>query len=223
MGVKKEDEWKILRKVYNDDTKYKIQESEKPDFIINDIASNENFGVEITKLYYNESSAKLKEIPNCVSMMLKNGIPRKDQGILSVHKIYISLNDEWVYLGDTIGQSFKKYDDYIEALERTIKTKTLKSECYQSLDYLELFIEDKENYLYFKTVKELEYLEKSEKLQRAIRNSPFKRIYLFTIINKMYTLHVVGDLISGPLSVNEDDLKKHRKYMEELYAKKSEK
>lgn len=218
---KKAHEQEILEKIYNktNENMYKLidNKSEKPDFILKDLSSNKVFGVEITKLYYNESSARLKEIPNYVSKLLHNGIPRRDQGILNPHQIYISINDEWVYLGNTIGQSFKKYEDYVDALVRVINDKTEKAKGYKQLDYLELFIDDKENYLYFKKVEDLEYLEKSEKLKEAVNKSPFKRIYLFTIIDKQEFLRIVGDLHSGPLFESEEKLKQHKEYMEEIY------
>lgn len=221
---KKELERKILEKVYNKTNEkiYKIidNNSEKPDFVLKDLKSNELFGVEITKLYYNESSARLKEIPNYTHKLLQNGIPRKDKGILNPHQIYISINNEWVYFGETIGQSFKKYDDYIDALIRIIKDKTEKAKAYKKLDYIELFIEDKENYLFFKDIADTEYLEKSRKLQEAINKSPFKRIYIFTIINKQECLKLVGDLSSGPLYESEERLIEQRKKLEEIYKNK---
>lgn len=224
---KKANEQEILEKVYNktNENMYELidNNSEKPDFILKDLKSNEVFGVEVTKMYYNESSARLKEIPNYVSKLLNNGIPRKDQGILSPHQLYISINDEWVYLGDTIGQSFKRYDDYVDALVRVINDKTEKAKKYKKLDYMELFIDDKENYLYFKKVEDLEYLEKSEKLKDAVTKSPFKRIYLFTMIDKQEFLRIVGDLHSGPFFESEEKLKQHKEYMEEIYKNKKDK
>lgn len=222
---KKTQELKILEKVYNstNNNLYKIidDKSEKPDFILKDLKNNEEFGVEITKMYYNQSSARLKEISNYVSKLLNNGIPRKDQGILSPHQIYISVNDEWIYFGDTIGQSFKKYNDYVDALIRVINEKKEKAKNYKKLDYLELFIVDKENYLFFKKIGDLEYLEKSEKLKDAINKSPFRRIYLFTIIDKQEFLMIVGDLHSGPLCVSQEKIKQQKEYMEKIYENKN--
>lgn len=217
---KKEEEFKTLKKIYNDNIRYNIIESEKPDFIVKDLKYEEEFGVEITELYYNQSSARLQKIPNYTYELLKNGIPRNDQGILNVQQIYISINNKWEYLGDTIGQKFKKYDDYIEAIVNTIITKTKKAKDYKKLKYLELFIEDKERYLQFKKISDLKYLENSEKLNKAISSSLFKRIYLFTIIDKMEILLIIGDIHSGALYTNENDIKKHQAFMKKIFDEK---
>ena len=176
MKDKKQMEKIILRKVYNEKNKkkYKLvdEKSERPDFIIEDLNNKEIFGVEITNMYYDEFSARLKEIPNYVGEMLKNGIPRKAEGILTNHQIYANIDGKWIYIGDTIGETFKNYDDYINALVDTINIKSVKAKKYNSdLNYIELFINDKENYLAFKNVKHLAYLEKSEKLKQAIKKS----------------------------------------------------
>ena len=217
---KKKKEKEILNKVYNVDNedRYRlIEEKEAPDFVLEDLKTNETFGVEITKLYYNQSTARLKEIPNYEAKLLKNGIPRKDKGTLGVHKIYISIDDEWVYLTDSIGHNLGKYDDYIDALVNVINTKTEKAKKYKKLDYLELFIDDRENFFFFKKIEDFKKFDKSEKIWNAIDKSPFRRIYLFTIINKQEMLRIAGDLHSGPLYEGEEVLKKHKEYMDNLY------
>ena len=91
MDEKKEKEKTILKKIYNDKNKKQYalidDTSERPDFIMKDLNNNELFGVEITNMYYDQFSARLKEIPNCVEDMLKNGIPRKAQGILNEREL----------------------------------------------------------------------------------------------------------------------------------------
>ena len=221
MDIKKIKEEQILKKVYNEKNKnlYKLidNNSEKPDFILKDIKNGDKFGVEITNMYYNEFSARLHEIPNCVNIMLENGIPRRAEGILKKHQLYVEFENSWRYIGDTIGQSFKKYDDYINALINVINKKTMKAKKYKTLDYLELFIYDKEQYLAFKKIEHLAYLENSEKLKRAINDSPFRRIYFFTVVDKKEMLLLVGDLNSGPLGISDMELKIHREYMEKIF------
>lgn len=222
MNEKKIEEKQILEKIYNNKNEnlYKVIDSvsEKPDFILKDLISDELFGVEITNMFYNEFSARL-QIPENVNMMLKNGIPRKAEGVLARHKIYINIENSWHYIGDTIGQSFKDYDDYINAIINTINVKTVKAKKYKKLDYIELFIYDNENYLRFKKIEDLKYLEGSEKLKNAISNSPFKRIYFFTIVNNYSMLLLNGDISSGPLAISDEKLEIHKNYMKNLFNK----
>lgn len=220
---KKDKEKVILRRIYNkkNDNLYELLEDkgEKPDFILKDIKTNEKFGVEVTKLYYNQSTARLKEIPNYETKLLKNGIPRKDKDTLGRHQIYVSINNNWVYLLDRIGHKFGKYDDYIDKLVSIINNKTKKAKNYQSLTYLELFIDDREDFFNFKNISELKKLDESEEIWNAIEKSPFRRIYLFTIIGQQKMLKIFGDVHSGPLYVGEEVLKKHKEFMDKLYNK----
>lgn len=218
MDEKKKEEYNIVKRIYSD-VEYDIEFSEKPDFIINKKGEKDKFGVEVTELFYSQSSARLKKIPYYSLKLLKEGIPRKDQGILGEHELYIKDGDEWVYLGKKIDQSFKNYDDYINAIANTIIIKTKKAKSYKRLKYYELIIEDQEKFLFFKQIRDIEYLEKSKIIQDAIDKSPFKRIYLFTIINKRKVLSIMGDIYSGPLYKNYEEIEKHREYMEELFKK----
>ena len=224
MKDKKELEKQVLNKIYNDGNKSEYalidDKTEKPDFIMKDLKNGELFGVEVTDMYYNQFSAMLKQKPEVVYDMLKNGIYRKAQGILNKQQLYIELGNSWHYIGDTIDEAFKKYDDYINALVTTIQEKNKKIMNYnKDLSYCELFINDKENFLAFKNVGQLAYLEKSEKLNKVMNNSPFKRIYFFTIIDRKEMLLLVGDIHTGPLSISKKEMNQHKKYMSELYKK----
>lgn len=216
-NIKKQNEYKILSKIYNNSSRYVIESCEQPDFIIFDKKTNKKFGVEITELYYSSSSAKLKNIPNFVKDCLENGIPRKDQKILSEHLIYMDVNNEWYHIGETIGEKFKTADDYVNAIINTITIKDGKMNKYRTSDYCELFIQDKENYFFFKEIKKLKELCDSAKLIECINNSKFERIYLFTIVNKQEMLLVFGNVEEGPLAVNKNDLKNHKDYIKSLF------
>ena len=58
INIKKQNEYKILSKIYNNSSRYIIESCEQPDFVIFDKKTNKKFGVEITELYYSPSSAK---------------------------------------------------------------------------------------------------------------------------------------------------------------------
>lgn len=217
INVKKQNEYKVLSKIYNDSNRYIIKTCEQPDFIIFDTKTKNNFGVEITDLYYSTSSAKLKNIPNFVGDCLKKEIPKKDQKKLSKQLIYVDIDNRWQYLGDTVGEKFKTIDDYTNALINTITIKDKKMNKYHFNDYCELFIQDKENYFFFKEIKKLKELYDNVNLNNCIKYSKFERIYLFTVINKHEVLLIFGNVEEGPLAVNETKLKIHKDYMKSLF------
>lgn len=210
------EELELINKVYNKKD-YIIKESEQPDFIIKKKGEKKEFGVEVTKLYYSQSSAKLKIYPKYREKFLKEGIPRKDQGYLGIHQLYIQYEGQWVHIGDTIDQSFKSYDDYIDAIISTIEVKNKKIKNYQKLDYYELFIDDKEQYLQFKNMKEFQKMWQSKKLQEVYNKTPYKRIYFFTVIDGRQVMYMMGELLDGPLDLKQDMLEKQKEYFNKLF------
>ena len=66
---KKIEERKILEKIYNP-SKFTIEDNEPLDFLI--IDGNSIFGVEITRLYYNDGFGRMKNKPN-YSLNLEKG------------------------------------------------------------------------------------------------------------------------------------------------------
>lgn len=106
-------------------------------------------------------------------------------------------------------------DDYIDAISKSIDKKNIRAVNYKKLDYLELFIEDKEYNL--KTIEDIEYIETSKEIEKVINESLFRRVYIFTKINKKEILIILGDVHSGILYTNEIDIIEHEKYMRELY------
>lgn len=217
LEIKKIEELSVIERIYKEDDGYLIESSEQPDFIVSK-SKNNKFGVEVTKLYYNLSSGLLHEKPELKRKFLKNGIPRKNKKDLGIHKIFVSIDGSYHYLTDDIGLDYKKYDDYIDALVRTIDEKNYKAKKYQELDYYELFIDDKENFLFWKDKKEIELLLNSEKLKMVIQNSPYKRIYLFTYINQEETLTIFGDVTSGPLGVSKEEILQQQQYFKKLFS-----
>lgn len=213
---KKAKELKLLKKVYNSE-EYEITPTEKPDFLIKDKETDEIIGVEITRLYYDQSSARLKEKPNYVSDILNNNICKQDIGILKPCELFVELEGKWVSLGNTVSSPVRTLEDYVDKLCEIIIEKDKKcSNNYASADYYELFIEDKENFLNGRGFGMLNHLYNSEKINEIVYNSKFKRIYFFTNVNKKESLIVMGDIHSGPLYTNEEDIEKHNKYMSEL-------
>jgi hypothetical protein len=71
---KKSRELEIVKTVYPDAEKYIwLVEQEQPDFLMNSLLKSFAFGVEVTELYRNQSSARLKNIPGYVDSLVENG------------------------------------------------------------------------------------------------------------------------------------------------------
>ncbi len=223
MKVDKNKEREILELVYRGEKNYKIiddEETEKPDFIVKNIKTDELFGVEITNLYYNPTSAKLKNISG-YSNDLQKKVPKSDKKYVSTHKIYLDVgNGDYAYLTDRICLKNHTMEDYIDVIEKTILNKQDKSKNYNpDLSYLELFIMDRENYFEFKNIENLKYILNSPKINKAIDESNFRRVYFFTIINNKKIILTRGDYTIGPLSITEEELKNQKKFLNELINK----
>ncbi len=48
---------------------FDIEETEKPDFLVTNKKFQEKFGVEVTELFINQSSARIKKIPNYIGQI----------------------------------------------------------------------------------------------------------------------------------------------------------
>lgn len=111
---KKNKEYQLLNKIYNSE-KIRIEKSESPDFIIHTKTSE--FGVEITRFYYSETSARLKNMNEYIANILRsdtnNVLDKRDKGLIVKAKVYMksSNEDAYKYLGETV--TFKYNDSYI--------------------------------------------------------------------------------------------------------------
>ena len=186
--MKKEKELKILKKVYNS-SDIIIEESEQPDFKI--ICDNETFGVEITEFYYNESTARLRNMDSYKDKILNSKdnsvLDKRDLGKLSRCQLYISTDNGKTckFVTDFVSV---KYDEKYEAdilpkfedIENLIinidDTKNKKAIKYEHLDYLELFIQDMENI----SIENIKKILNSNKIINAIAKSHYERLYFIS-------------------------------------------
>lgn len=116
---KKSVEKGILHVIYNPN-EYDIIEFEQPDFILEDKNGNE-FGVEITQLYLDESSARLKNKPNYLEDIIQNNkLDKRDVGILNLGEI-VALDDNDNEIPGTksmgVSQELPQSPDRIEVLK----------------------------------------------------------------------------------------------------------
>ena len=68
---KKDREKSILKMVYNNDRIDEIIDCENPDFKVRNNHQQAFFGVEVTELYYSESNARLRNIPNYLDNLFR--------------------------------------------------------------------------------------------------------------------------------------------------------
>ncbi|MEI8143626.1 MAG: hypothetical protein WCG48_03370 [Candidatus Berkelbacteria bacterium] len=176
--------------VYEDPNRYKVKKSEDPDFKIADAETGDIFGVEVTKLYYSEASARTKNIKNYLDRALM------DQGIL--HKddrIKFSLCD--IFKVDEAGNKISEvtkcirrdqpscWPEYTCRVINSIVEKDSKFKNYDgSLSFINLIICDMEcGYKnipreHFASVFTSENIGKD--LVKYLSISKFKKIYFIT-------------------------------------------
>ena len=108
-NLNKKEEKEILNSLYSEQENT-IEESERPDFILSKDGKRK-FGVEITELFYNESSARLKKHKEYGGKILKLNTQKKymhkdDITNLVPIKLYYKLkdNEEYQYFADTVAK-----------------------------------------------------------------------------------------------------------------------
>lgn len=182
---KKLHEIEILKKVFGVSTSM-IQESEQPDFILN-YNQYTKFGVEVTDLYYDGTSARLKK-GGYINQLLQEQkyLHKEDKKKIKVAEIaYFSR--ELKYKPTKMPALFPpKYTihQYLSTLEQTIESKDRKLKKYSKdvSDFCMLIINDCERQ--FKATSEKDVAKNlfSMGLINSIRNSSFYEIYLITDI-----------------------------------------
>lgn len=187
--MKKNEEYNVVKKIYQNE-KCNIEDSEEPDFIIK--TETEKFGVEVTEYYYNESSARLKNYNGYIEKILRNSydetLDKRDVGMIEKHRLYIKNleTNKYDFLTDMVAIRYNttykigqlpEFKDVEKQIIEIIGRKTKKAEHYnKQLEYLELFINDKENYILY----HIKELINSKKILDVVIKSKFKRVYIFS-------------------------------------------
>lgn len=182
---KKEAEIKILKRVFGENIVY--EESEQPDFILK-YGENVKHGVEITELYYDGTSARIKNERYIKELLEeKKHWHKDDKKKLKVHDITY-YSQEKGYLPIELPALFlPKYNirDYVKSLKQTIESKNekLKKYCSDISKYCMLVIYDKENP--FEKLQEKDIAERlfNAELSKVVRESDYREIYLITGID----------------------------------------
>lgn len=196
---KKDHEHNIVKVIYNGkDYKYNEENGysqEKPDFVLQR-GNEEKFGVEVTELYYDGTSARLKNRKNYLEDIRRGEIDKNDIKPLKITSTYIDIGDEnktnyqFLYNSYTIPEYTE--DDFKKALIKRIEEKHEKSKEYRKdLKYIELIILDRECFFYNYTEEDaLKYFNSNIWISDLIKKTIFRRICFITIVNSK--LKVIG-------------------------------
>ncbi len=182
--MKKLQENKIFESVYGRSSDWKVVPSESPDFVC--FMDGQPFlGVEVTKLYRDESHARLKEIDGYALNLIEGGNYRHktDKKRIRVEKIqYQSADGSEPRNIRGIFDEGISYKDAVAILMEQIMDKTNKVHIYLSkCQFIDLIIHDASSMFSFEDYKIISrqlsaYLDK-----RVLFSSKFREIYLLTL------------------------------------------
>lgn len=182
---KKEAEIQILKKVFGRNIVF--EESEKPDFILK-FGENVKYGVEITELYYDETSARIKQERYIKELLEKEKYWHKaDKKKLKVQDITYYSQSKILSPKQMKAVLWPKYNmrDYVKSLKQSIASKNekLKKYCSGIIKNCFLVIYDRENPFDKLSEKEIAKQLFVVDLSKVIRESDYQEIYLITGIN----------------------------------------
>lgn len=121
---KKLTELELLRLHYASNEYEVIKTGESPDFVLKD-SNGRVFGVEVTEHFADETSARLKKMPNYADKVInKKYIDKDDIKTLEIiNTEYQAPNGDWVPLGPAVMRANLPYPSNIEPLKVTIAKK----------------------------------------------------------------------------------------------------
>ena len=157
-----------MQLIYNPN-EYGIIEFEQPDFILEDKKGNE-FGVEVTQLFLDESSARLKNKQNYLEDIIKNNkFDKRDVGILNVGEIVALDNNNNEIPGTKsmgVSQELPQSPDRIEVLKKLVLEKNNKFINYNKrVQFIDLIIYNDGSFISGVEIQKkqiLSYLKKQE-------------------------------------------------------------
>lgn len=194
MGIKpskKDEERDFLAHVYGDIDFFEVlEESEDPDFKLRDKRSDTVFGVEVTKLFYSETSARSKNIEGYLSTALKNPaeLDKRDLVRLKPWDLTV-INESGEELSAPIkgilSDSPRCWPEYTCRVINSIYEKGLRFDNYnKDLKHVNLIIYDME--CGFRIVPEDKFEEVftqrgiGNDLIKYLKETKFERVYLVT-------------------------------------------
>ncbi|MDR7130630.1 hypothetical protein J2X69_002986 [Algoriphagus sp. 4150] len=185
MNIKSEKhakELKIFNMVYGNKNDLIAMPKDKPDIWVDNL-KGENFGVEITELYKDQSEARLNNVKGYLNKIinLQEYIHKHDKENLK--KVNISYYDksrkEEVNIPSVLTKA-AGFEEYFKLVELSIIEKSSKSKQYnKNLNYHNLIIHDNTSGLKFESNTVINFFSKNS-ISEAILGSSFEEIYLIT-------------------------------------------
>lgn len=215
--MKKQLEKIILRNVYSDSI-YNIIEEEEPDFILANPKSNIKFGVEITDLYWSESNARLKNIPNyTIELLNKQPYRHKDDFInIKIDTVkFKNPNNNEEFETIAVIQEFPPIDVFLDAFIKSLEKKESKFPRYieKPINHVNLIINENGNYFNLISIKEFYKTFFTPDIIKKLIKTPFREIFLLTQIEEekyyiylksIYFLSVFWSMREFAIEINDD-------------------
>lgn len=190
---KKSEERKILEKIFNR-SEFVIKDNEPLDFLISD--DNHTFGVEVTRLYYNDGFGRLQNKPNYKADLERGKYVHKaDYSNLKIKSTYLLLpsDNQFHFAFNKVTYTKPIEEEFTNKIIERIKSKSENSDQYNKakVEWLELIISDENRYL-----DDGNALSKSNQqmLIDEVINSIFKTVYILSSYKGIDSLYVIGEV-----------------------------
>jgi len=180
---KKEREKAILKMVYNNDRIDKIIDGENPDFKVRNKHQQNFFGVEVTDLYYSESSARLRNISKYLGEILESKRYRhkEDTKALKVHKFTLLSDGKPDRQLEGILQELPPVSQYVQMVVNILNNKSARIQDYiRGLTHINLIILDTENRLIMLPRSDFYRNFFTPYLKTSLCNSDFREVFFVT-------------------------------------------
>jgi hypothetical protein len=184
---KLETQRKILDFIYKAIPGIIIQEYDKPDFKLKYKDYKYYFGVEVTEFYFDETSARLRNVSAYLDDLLtdKKFLHKKDRRNLKVQKVtIISKSGENKGEPEAVIYKLPSLASCRDKIDQLIREKNNRfSEYDKALHHINLIIYDAEGFLFRMKIKDFYNIAYSSDIVRSITNSNFREIYFITRID----------------------------------------
>jgi len=179
---------KILDYIYKDIPGLQIKRNERPDFSLKYKYLKYYFGVEVTEFYFDETSARLKNIPEYLDDLLsdKKYLHKKDRKALKIEKVtIISKNGENKGEPEAVIHKLPSLSSCQEKITQIINDKNKKYYEYdKTLQHINLIIYDSEGFLFRIRTKDFYNIIYTRNIIESIVTSNFREIYFITRVEK---------------------------------------